>query len=97
MINSSTSQIREQLELAMKEYMASIKDTDTVTTAEMRTYISQYLDTVKRAIKERKVLQVKPVRTERHLQEVLTIIRMKTLPKWSTRLRKESRPMVIYP
>lgn len=51
MINSSTSQIREQLELAMKEYMASIKDTDTVTTAEMRTYISQYLDTVKKGDK----------------------------------------------
>ncbi len=56
MINSSTSQIREQLELAMKEYMASIKDTDTVTTAEMRTYISQYLDTVKKGDKGEKGL-----------------------------------------
>lgn len=56
MINSSTSQIREQLELAMKEYMVSIKDTDTVTTAEMRTYISQYLDTVKKGDKGEKGL-----------------------------------------
>lgn len=56
MINSSTSQIREQLELAMKEYMASIKDTDTVTTAEMRTYISQYLGTVKKGDKGEKGL-----------------------------------------
>lgn len=56
MINSSTSQIREQLELAMKEYMASTKDMDTVTTAEMRTYISQYLDTVKKGDKGEKGL-----------------------------------------
>lgn len=40
----------------MKEYMASIKDTDTVTTAEMRTYISQYLDTVKKGDKGEKGL-----------------------------------------
>lgn len=56
MINASTSQIREQLEQAMKEYMASINDTDTVTTAEMRTYISQYLDTVKKGDKGEKGL-----------------------------------------
>ena len=40
----------------MKEYMASINDTDTVTTAEMRTYISQYLDTVKKGDKGEKGL-----------------------------------------